>query len=246
MAENHTPGELELGEPGRGADGKTVYLNRRLFMQLLVFGNCSDTSVLTEALEKREIAAVVYEDVNDYRSVGLLTWSEEPEFFVGELRPLLNRPPFSEFELKPEYTMLGRTYSRGYEPDLVEALIERPKRRVLDPSLRWAVWYPLRRGGAFEQLEEKEQRAILSEHGAIGRTFGKAGYAHDIRLDSHGLNRDDNDFVIGVLGHDLYPLSRVVQRMRSTRQTSQYLTSLGPFFTGRVAWQSQAGDHGNA
>ena len=71
----------------------------------------------------------------------------------------------------------------------------------------------------------------------MGRTFGKAGLAHDIRLDCHGLSRNDDDFVIGVLGEKLHPLSAVVQRMRKTRQTSGYLERLGPFFIGRILWQ---------
>jgi chlorite dismutase len=71
-------------------------------------------------------------------------------------------------------------------------------------------------------------------------TFGAADYAHDVRLAYHGLDRDDNNFVIGLIGKDLFPLSAVVQAMRKTQQTSLYLDRLGPFFTGRVAWQSQA------
>jgi len=48
----------------------------------------------------------------------------------------------------------------------------------------------------------------------------------------------DNDFVIGLVGRDLHPLSHLVQTMRKTVQTSQYLESLGPFFVGHVLWQS--------
>jgi len=230
--------EVEISEPGRGSGGEPVRLNRRLFFQLLVFGGCRDSAMLVRALEEKEVSGTLYADLNDHRGVGLLTFAEDPAFFIDGLRPILLSQPFAELSLKEEMTMTGRTYSRGYEQDLEETLIERPKRRVLDPELRWAVWYPLRRSGRFEQLEEKEQRSILAEHGAIGHAFGKAGLAHDVRLDCRGLNRDDNDFVIGVLGRELHPLSVVVQRMRKTRQTSQYLTHLGPFFTGRVIWQS--------
>jgi chlorite dismutase len=68
--------------------------------------------------------------------------------------------------------------------------------------------------------------------------FGAADYVHDIRLACHGLDRDDNDFVIGLAGKDLFPLSAIIQTMRSTQQTSLYLERLGPFFVGRAAWQS--------
>jgi chlorite dismutase len=145
--------------------------------------------------------------------------------------------PFVSLTLKPEYTMFGRTYSLGYEPDLQETLIERPRRTVLNPDWKWAIWYPLRRSGRFSQLPPEEQRTILAEHGAIGMSFGAADLAHDVRLACHGLDRDDNDFVIGLIGKDLFPLSAVVQAMRKTQQTSLYLDRLGPFFVGRAVWQ---------
>ena len=84
-------------------------------------------------------------------------------------------------------------------------------------------------------LEGTEQRH------AIGGTEIEAGagdYAHDIRLACHGLDKDDNDFVIGLIGKDLYPLSAIVQAMRKTQQTSLYLERLGPFFVGRAVWQA--------
>ena len=86
---------------------------------------------------------------------------------------------------------------------------------------------------------EKEQQIVLREHGGIGFTFGRAGYATDIRLACHGLEKNDNDFVVGVLSHELYPASAVIQAMRKTKQTSQYLDSLGPFFIGKSIWQSK-------
>jgi chlorite dismutase len=46
--------------------------------------------------------------------------------------------------------------------------------------------------------------------------------------------------VIGLIGKDLYPLSKIVETMRKTQQTSLYLEHLGPFFVGRVVWQSPA------
>jgi chlorite dismutase len=138
----------------------------------------------------------------------------------------------------PEYTMLGRTYSLGYEPDLEDALLHRPRRTVLNPAWPWSIWYPLRRNGQFAQLAVEQQRVILAEHGAIGMSFGAADYAHDIRLACYGLDKNDNDFVIGLIGEDLYPLSAIVQAMRKTQQTSLYLERLGPFFVGRALWQS--------
>ena len=144
---------------------------------------------------------------------------------------------------KPEYTMLGRTYAIGYEPDLAggRCWTGRGARcSIRSGSGRCGI----RCGGAarFAQLPAEEQRVILAEHGTIGMSFGAGDYAHDIRLACHGLDKDDNDFVIGLIGKDLYPLSAIVQTMRKTQQTSLYLERLGPFFVGRAVWQSRVPD----
>jgi len=232
----------DLREKGRSRAGETLTLDRRLFMQLHAFGGCRAPGPIVEELARRGIHGVLYEDVNDPLGIGLLTFDEDPGYFLDTVRPLLAGDLFAGLAPKPDFTMLGRTYSMGWEPDLVDALIARPRSRVCSPELRWAVWYPLRRSGAFEELPENEQRSVLAEHGGVGHSFGKAGVAHDVRLACHGLSRDDNDFVIGILGAELYPLSAVVQRMRKTRQTSRYLSRLGPFFIGRALWQAPAGD----
>jgi len=230
---------VDVVEHGRTAEGETTSLDRRLYMQLHAFGGARDTAALSAALDAAGVVGALYEDVNDPTGIGLLTMSETPERFVSELRSFLQAAPFAQLEPKPDFTMLGRTYAIGHEQDLEETLVERPRRRVLDPSLEWAIWYPLRRAGSFEQLPRQEQNAILMEHGGIGMSFGRAGLGYDIRLACHGLDKSDNDFVVGLLGSELHPLSIIVQRMRKTRQTSLHLERLGPFFVGRGAWRAR-------
>jgi Chlorite dismutase len=219
-------------------DGQPQRSNARLFMQFMAFGGCSQTAPLADALARAKISGVLYEDVNDPRGIGVLTFNEDPDFFLDRVRPLLNGPGFSVLTQKKEFTMLGRTYAIGYEPDLTEILQNRPRRTVLNPLWKWALWYPLRRSGKFAQLPVEEQRVILAEHGAIGMSYGAGDYAHDVRLACYGLDKNDNDFVIGLLGKELFPLSHIVQAMRKTQQTALYLDRLGPFFVGRAVWQS--------
>ncbi|MEQ1869274.1 MAG: chlorite dismutase family protein [Vicinamibacterales bacterium] len=234
------PEPPDLSEKGGNRNGEPQRSNDRLFMQFMAFGGCPDVRLHAEALATSGISGVLYEDVNDPQGVGLLTLSQNPADFVERVRPLLNRPEFASMMQKPEYTMLGRTYSIGYEPDLKETLLDRPRRTVLNQAWPWAIWYPLRRNGKFSQLTEQEQRVILAEHGTIGMAFGAGDYAHDIRLACHGLDKQDNDFVVGLVGKELFPLSAVVQSMRKTQQTALYLDRLGPFFVGKVVWQSEA------
>jgi len=232
------PEPPDLAEKGGNRNGEPQRSNDRLFMQLLVFGGCCDVAPLKAALGASGVTGALYEDLNDPHGVALLTLAENPGTFVDRVRPILNAEPFVSLTQKHEFTMLGRTYAIGYEPDLIEVLINRPRRTVLNSEWPWAVWYPLRRSGRFANLSPEEQRVILAEHGAIGMSFGAADLAHDIRLACHGLDKHDNDFVIGLIGKELFPLSAIVQTMRKTQQTSLYLEHLGPFFVGRVVWQS--------
>ena len=228
----------DISERGGLKGGEAQRSDQRLFMQLLAFGDCPRPADVVEQVQASGLDAVVYEDANDPRGIAVLSVSRDPNAFVDIARPMLNSGALSALALRPQYTMLGRTYALGYEPDLQSALFDRPRRTVLNPEWRWAVWYPLRRNGQFAQLPAEEQRVILAEHGEIGMRFGAADYAHDVRLACYGLDRDDNDFVIGLIGKELYPLSACIQAMRKTQQTSLYLDRLGPFFVGRALWQS--------
>lgn len=232
------PEAPDISEKGGLRGGVPQRSDERLFMQLIAFGDCRDSQAVAAHLADRHVTGVLYEDVHDPRGIAVLTVAKDPRFFIETLRPTLNSGPMTALTLKPMYTMVGRTYALGYEPDLDEVLFHRPTRTVLNPDWRWAVWYPLRRNGRFAQLSPEEQRVILAEHGAIGMAFGGADFAHDIRLACHGLDTNDNDFVVGLVGKDLHPLSAVVQSMRKTQQTALYLDRLGPFFVGRAVWQS--------
>ena len=223
----------DLSERGGLKDGEPQRSDVRLFMQLLVFTHCRDARAVSGHMSEVPVDSVVYEDVNDPLGVGILTATTDPNAFIEQVRPALLSGPMAPLRQKRRFSMFGRTYALGYEPDLQDVLTERPRRTVLNPDWPWAIWYPLRRSGSFAQLPPGQQRTILAEHGEIGMAFGAADYAHDVRLACHGLDRDDNDFVIGLIGKDLFPLSAVVQSMRRTQQTSLYLDRLGPFFVGR-------------
>ena len=142
---------IDTRERGAPKDGEPQLMDRRLFMQLLVFQVPSGTSVATNqdallsALKEADISAVIYADANDPRGVALLTFSEDPALFVDSVRPLFEAAPLRDWTLRPELTMIGRTYSSGYEQDLEFWLLDRPRQTVLNPEWNWAVWYPLRR-----------------------------------------------------------------------------------------------------
>ena len=236
-----TKAGVDIQEHGMDRDGTKTSTDRRLFMQLQVFGECTDKKAIVQELERQSVEGVVYQDVNDPRGVGILTMGEDPAVFATKATELFNSPPFELLPMKSEFTMFGRSYSSGYEPNLEDWLVSKPRKTALNPDWPWAIWYPLRRKGEFAALPEKEQKGILREHGMIGRSYAEDDLAHDIRLACHGIDTNDNEFLIGLVGKDLFPLSHLVQRMRKTQQTSKYIQSMGPFFVGHVVWQSALG-----
>jgi chlorite dismutase len=232
------PKPLDLAEKGRRG-GQEISLDRRLFMKFTAFGRCADPHAAITALAEDGVDGALYVDANDPQGIGVIVMAEDPDYFVTTLRTLFNHRPFADFTHKAELDMLGRTYSIGYEPDLEDTLFTKPRSKLLNPANHWAVWYPLQRAKKFETLPADHQRRIFAEHGSLGKRYGAGGHANDVRLACHGLDKNDNDFIIGLLGPNLHPLSAVVQEMRKTEQTAQYLNSLGPFFVGRVAWQAK-------
>lgn len=232
----HEP--IDIRETGAPIDGESQFGDRRLFFQLHVFEDCSDPELITKTLEQSRLNAVLYDDLNCPTGIGVLFAAENPEALMTASRALLLKTQeTSDFSYRPEMTMLGRTYSSGREPNLEEWLINKPLQNVLNPNFPWAIWYPLRRKSEFYRLERREQGRILGEHAMLGRSYAAGGHASDIRLACFGLDTNDNEFVIGLVGPELYPLSRLIQDMRRTEQTTKYIESLGPFFVGKVRKQ---------
>ena len=232
---------IDVQEYGGKRDGERQAMNRRLYMQLLVFdvaagASADETAKRTADLcDRGRVPAVVYADAMDPRGVGLLTWSEDPAHFVRKVRRLFAEAALAQVSLRPGYAMIGRTYSTGHEPELEWTLLRRPIENVIEERYPWHVWYPLRRTAAFALLEPHDQSQILREHATIGMAYGAQELAHDVRLACYGLDAGDNEFVIGLVGRDLHPLSHLVQAMRKTRQTSEFIAKMGPFFVGHAA-----------
>ena len=81
---------IDVSEYGGKKDGERQAMNRRLFMQLLVFdvpegGDAGSTADDVAALlQKKEVPHVLYADAMAPRGLGLLTWAEDPAHFVRE------------------------------------------------------------------------------------------------------------------------------------------------------------------
>ena len=232
------PEALDIREVGAPIDGEPQISDRRLFLQLHVFEGCLDSSLIIEPIEKGNLDAVVYDDLNHPTGIGVLFMAEDPAVLMTASRTLLLKAQDTpDLLYRSEMTMTGRTYSSGREPNLEEWLLNKPRQNALNPDFPWAIWYPLRRKPEFYRLEHRERGRILGEHAMLGRSYAAGGYASDIRLACFGLDTNDNEFVIGLVGPELYPLSRLIQDMRQTEQTTKYIESLGPFFVGKVRKQ---------
>ncbi len=230
--------DIDVKEYGGKKDGVPQSSDARLFMQLLVLecheGTQAAADALTELLTAHKIDGIVYKDASDPKGLGLLTWARDPAHFVDKVAPLFDHEAMETTLPRRELSLLGRTYSIGYEPDLEHVLFHRPVGNVQNADFGWHIWYPLRRNGAFAKLTHEEQQQILKEHSVLGISYGSKNLAHDIRLACHGLDVNDNDFVVGLVSSELHPLSHLVQTMRKTKQTSDFIEKIGPFFVGRV------------
>jgi chlorite dismutase len=197
----------------------------------------ADRPAVVEDLRAAGAAAVAYADLNDPRGIGILLWDENPLRLSAKADFVHALPSLRHAALRPEFTMLGRSYAFGREEDVEYWLLRRPVEVATWPDRPWAVWYPLRRKPSFYRLPKDEQADMLREHGLIGHNFGSAGYATDIRLECFGMDAADNEFVLGLLSVRLDWLSRLVKEMRATRQTGEYMDHLGPFFVGHTLYQ---------
>jgi len=239
------PPELrEVGAASITDPHERQYSNRRLYMQLRILDVDLKATEMTRFINDlksllSDIPAVVYMDANSNNGVGFLTWAEDPAFFTDKVNIILSNPKIaSKFAERSGWTMFGKTYSNGHEKDLEEFLFKKPIRNATKDEWDWAIWYPLRRRGPFYIQPPGDQCSMLLTHAAIGKAFSDVNAAHDIRLKCFGMDPLDNEYVVGLVGDNFHGLSRVVEEMRKTRHTAEFLEHLGPFFVGKKIWKS--------
>jgi hypothetical protein len=153
-------GPLDLAEKGR-RKGEIISLDRRLFMKFTAFTGCPDAAGVAKALAEDGVDGALYLDANDPQGIGVIAVAEDPEYFVTSLRALFNRGPFAALLHRPEFDMLGRSYSIGYEADLEDTLLVKPRQKLLNPESHWAVWYPLQRAKKFQTLRSSRIRSSI-------------------------------------------------------------------------------------
>jgi hypothetical protein len=83
------PAPLDLAEKGR-RNGQEIALDRRLFMKFTAFGRCFDPHAAVAALREDGARGAVYLDANDPQGIGVMIASENPEYFVTNLRSVFS------------------------------------------------------------------------------------------------------------------------------------------------------------
>jgi hypothetical protein len=221
------------GTSSRQSSESRLYMQMRILdVDLSKMGIDDFIERLVKLVDQFQLPCVMYRDTVTNGGVGILTWSRDPEFFITNFNPVMSHPTIANvFAERKDWTMFGKTYSNGHEKDLDEYLFKKPIRTSLKHE--WAIWYPLRRKSGFYVLPPGEQCQMLLTHAAIGKAFADVHAANDVRLKCFGMDPNDNEYVVGILGADLHPLSRVVEEMRKTRHTAEYIDKLGPFFVGK-------------
>ena len=231
---------IDVNEYGGKKDGERQAMNRRLFMQLLVFdapaGEAADEigKDVEAQLRRNAVAGVVYADASNPRGLGLLTWSEDPAHFVQAVRPLFTAGLAAQGGPAAAVHDAGPHLRHGPRagPRLRPPAPRHPQRD--EDGVPVARLVPAAPHGRVRAARPPRAGPILREHAQIGMAYGRPELAHDVRLACHGLDAEDNEFVIGLVGRELHPLSHLVQAMRKTRQTSEFIAKMGPFFVGYV------------
>lgn len=223
----------DMRERGAPRGGRVQALDRRLFLQLHVFGGVADPTALAEPLRREGLEGVVYAAAADPGGAAVLLLDPDPATLLEAGQALRGSEELAGAQPLREMSMSGHTYGSGHEPDLEDWLLRAPRRKLAAAENEWAVWYPLRRSADFYRLDDRAKGRILAAHGRLGGIFADAGYADDVRLECFGLDPADNEFVIGLLGARPERLGRLVKAMRATEHTARYIERLGPFFVGR-------------
>ena len=96
---------------------------------------------------------------------------------------------------------------------------------------------------------QSEDHAIIDCGGvgyrvfASSRTLGQLGpIGQAVTLEIETQVREDHIHRFGFLSERLDWLSRLVKKMRGTKQTGEFMSSLGPFFVGHTIYQFGAED----
>jgi hypothetical protein len=109
----------------------------------------------------------------------------------------------------------------------------------------WAVWYPLQRGSDSRALGRRAARHPRRARG-VGMSYGAGDLAHDVRLDCHGLDKDDNDFVVGPIRKDptrsRISCSRCAGRSGRLFYLEEPVRSSSAARSGGVAWATVGAD----
>ncbi len=200
---------------------------------------CLDVQPLQGPLGVKKLDCVLYKDAADARGAGLLILANDPELFTGELRDMLCARPYQALTVRPEYSLLGRAFSRNTEHS-DEVVISAARDTLMNTRWPWAVWFPLRHSRKFAGLSNDEQNRLLDEFEATPEI--EAGDAGEVRLQCHGLDASGNDMFVGLVGGDLGQLSTIIARRQQTEYVTGYIDSLGPFFVGQAIWQGRGSD----
>lgn len=204
-----------------------------VFLQLMVFTDCTDFKPLASQLRRLQFPAFLYKDLSDPQGVGLVTLCEKPEHIVSQVRDLLSSRLFRVLMLRHELTMTGRTFAEE-DADTGPAAV------LANEEWPWAIWYSVRGTTELSVLDPRLQGAVFD------RMVDTAG--HDdadlgrILLKSHGLDQGGNEYVHGLHGRSLAGLSAIIEATGRSPLHAELVASSGPFFVGRLIGEADAVD----
>ena len=209
-------------------------------MKFTAFGGCADPQAAVAALAEDGVEGALYVDANDPQGIGLIVAAEDPGLLRDDAARAVQPPAVRGVHAqarvrhaRPHVLDRLRARSRGHavhEAARQDAEPREPLGRVVSAAAR-------RR--SFRRCRPIISAASWPSTARSRNATAPAGMPPTCASRATASTRTTTTSSSACSARTCIRLSAVVQEMRKTEQTAQYLDSLGPFFVGKAVWQAK-------
>lgn len=182
----------------------------------------ADLTALTADLTGRDVQLRGYYDVSGMRAdADLLVWWHAPTAQALQAAARDLRRSVIGDALVPSWSAVGLHRQAEFNKAHVPAFL------AGQPPRDWVVVYPFVRSHEWYLLPDTERRALLGEHGALGRDF-PAVLTNTVA----GFALGDYEWLLAIESDQLHEIVDMMRHLRSSA-TRRHVRIETPFFTGR-------------
>jgi chlorite dismutase len=181
-----------------------------------------ELAALTAALGADDVVVRGYYDVSGMRAdADLLVWWHAPTADALQAAGRALRRTAVGSVLSPSWSAIGlhreAEFNKSHQPAFLSG----------QPPRRWAAVYPFVRSYEWYLLPENERRALLAEHGLLGRDHPTV-LTNTVSAFALG----DYEWLLAIEADELHEIVDMMRHLRSSA-TRRHVREEIPFFTGR-------------